>query len=634
MCGIAGFIVNRAREDRREILQRMTDSLRHRGPDDEGAYVDDQVALGVRRLAVIDLATGGQPIANEDGTVQVVLNGEIYNFAALRAQLERRGHRFRTRSDAEVIVHAYEESGEDCVLDLDGMFAFALWDAGRRSLLLARDRMGEKPLYYYAGSDAFVFGSELRALFEYPDVPRALNLESLSRYLLFECVPGPHSMLSDIAKLPPGHTLLVSPGDKPRLARYWEMRFAPDHSVDEAEWLERLGAQLDASVKSRLVSDVPLGAFVSGGIDSGMIAALTVRLRGLPALQTFSVGFEEPTYDERAFARQVADHCRTEHHAIVFTGSQARALMERVGDLLDEPLVDGSFLPRYALAQAARGAVTVVLSGDGGDELFCGYPTFLAARPSRWLRQVLPPVIARAVSAVVERLPTSHRYGSVEFLLKQFFRGLPYDPEVRTQLLLGGRTPSEQERLLSPGVRRALDSFDPYAELTRTLDETSLRDPVERMISQHSQFYLADQTLVATDRATMAAGLEVRAPFLDHALVELACRMPTRFKLRGLTTKHILKRAAGNLLPPEIITRRKQGLGVPLAAWLRGPLRDVLHERLSAVRLARRGLFEPATVAQLVREHLAGRRNHRKVLWALLMFDAWCDRYLPNERWT
>ena len=338
MCGIAGFVVNRVRDGRREILRRMTATLRHRGPDDEGAYVDEQVALGARRLAVIDLATGQQPIANEDGTIRVVLNGEIYNFADLRGRLERRGHRFSTRSDAEVIVHAYEEAGEACVRDLDGMFAFALWDASRQTLLLARDRMGEKPLYYYAGPDAFVFGSELRALLQHPDVPRTLSLESLSRYLLFECIPAPHSILADVAKLPSGHTLVVSPGDKPRLARYWEMRFLPDDSLGEAEWREQLRAQLAASVKSRLVSDVPLGVFVSGGVDSGTIAALAARSSGLRPLRTFSVGFEESTYDERLFARQVAEHCGTEHHAIVFSAREALGLMEPVGALLDEPL--------------------------------------------------------------------------------------------------------------------------------------------------------------------------------------------------------------------------------------------------------------------------------------------------------
>ena len=634
MCGIAGFVVSRPRDDSREVLQRMTDTLRHRGPDDEGAYLADQVALGVRRLSVIDVAGGQQPITNEDGTVHAVLNGEIYNFRELRTRLERRGHRFKTRSDTEVIVHAYEDAGEDCVLDLEGMFAFALWDGTRRTLLLARDRMGEKPLYYHAGPDIFVFGSELRALLECRDVPGSLNLESLSRYLLFECVPAPHSILEGIAKLPPAHTLIVSPGGKPRLTRYWEMRFAPDHSLDETEWIDRLRAQLEASVRSQLVSDVPLGAFVSGGVDSGTIVALATRASGVRPFRTFSVGFEEPSYDERPFARHVAEHCGTEHHDIVFSSGDAQALMDKAGDLLDEPLVDGSFLPRYALAQAARGAVTVVLSGDGGDELFCGYPTFLADGPARWLRWFLPPAVQRAAGGALDQLPLSSRYGSVEFLLKQFVRALPHPPEVGTQLLLGGLTPAEQAGLLSPGIRQALGRFDPYGELSRTIEQTSLRDPVERLIYQHCNFYLADQTLVATDRATMAAGLEVRAPFLDHNLVELACRIPTHFKLRGWTTKSILKRAVGDLLPATTITRRKQGLGVPIAAWLRGPLRKVLEERLEPDRLARRGLFAPATVARLITEHTAGRRNHRKVLWALLMFDAWCDRYLPHERWS
>jgi asparagine synthase (glutamine-hydrolysing) len=635
MCGITGFVVNRPRENRLEVLGRMTAALRHRGPDDEGAYIDDHVALGVRRLAVIDPAGGRQPIANEDGTIHVVLNGEIYNFAALRARLERRGHRFRTRSDAEVIVHAYEESGAECVHDLDGMFAFALWDGTRQSLLLARDRMGEKPLYYHAGPDVFVFGSELRALLQHPDVPATLSLESVARYLLFECVPAPHSILSDIAKLPSGHTLVVSMADKPRLARYWDLRFRPDHSLGEPEWREQLRAQIEASVRSRLVSDVPLGVFLSGGVDSGTIAAIATRASRPGPLRTFTVGFEEPTYDERPFARQIAEHCGTEHHSIVFSPGDALGLMDDVGGLLDEPLGDASFLPRYALARAARGTATVVLSGDGGDELFCGYPTFPADRPARWLRRLLPPAIQRAARTIVEQLPHSPHYGSVDFLLKQFVRGLPYEPAVRTQLLLGGLTPSEQAGLLSPAVQRSLDAFDPYAELTRAIEDTSLRDPMERVIYQHCRFYLADQTLVATDRSTMAAGLEVRAPFLDPALVELAGRIPTRFKLRaGVVTKYLLKRTIDDLLPSPIVNRRKQGLGVPIAAWLRGPLRNVLWQRLAPDRIARRGLFEPAAIAQLIGEHLSGRANHRKILWSLLMLDAWCDHYLPDERWT
>jgi len=610
----------------------MVSVLRHRGPDDCGEYVDGAAAIGVRRLAVIDLDTGRQPIANEDESIHVVLNGEIYNFAELRARLERRGHRFRTRSDAEVIVHAYEEAGDDCVRELDGMFALAIWDSSRRCLLLARDRMGEKPLYYYAGPDTFVFGSELRALLQHPDVPRTLDLESLSRYLLFECVPAPHSILTGVAKLPPGHLLVVSPGDKPQLQPYWRMRFEPRESVSVDEWRARILGALDTAVTSRLVSDVPLGVFVSGGLDSGTIAAIAARSSASP-LRTFCVGFEEPTYDERAFARRVAEHCGAEHHAIVFRARDALALMDRVGELLDEPLGDASFLPRYVLALAAKQTATVMLSGDGGDELFCGYPTFLADRPARWLRRVLPPPVQRGAQSVVDRLPSSRRYGSLDFLLKQFARALPYEPEARTQLLLGGLPPPEQSKLLSSRVRSALGSFDPYAELTLAIRESSSSDPIERMIYHHARFYLADQTLVAADRATMAAGLEVRAPLLDHRLVELAGQIPGRLKIRGMTTKHLFKRAVGDLLPADIVRRRKQGLGVPIAAWLRGPLRSILEDRLAPARVARRGLFEPATVTRLITEHVSGRYNHRKVLWTLLMLDAWCDHYLPDERW-
>jgi asparagine synthase (glutamine-hydrolysing) len=634
MCGIAGFVTSAPWPARRDVLRRMTQALRHRGPDDYGEYLDESAALGARRLGVIDVTTGRQPIANEHGTVQVVLNGEIYNFAALRARLERSGHRFRTSSDAEVIVHAYEEAGEAFVRGLDGMFAFALWDATRRTLLLARDRMGEKPLYYHAGPDAFVFGSELRAVLECPDVPRRLDLASVSRYLLFECIPAPSSILSDVSKLPPGHLLTVAPGAKPHLEPYWTMRFAPDHAPTESEWVERLRAQLETSVRSRLVSDVPLGALLSGGVDSGTVVALAAAASRRGRFRTFSVGFEPSSYDERQFARRVAEHCGTEHSDILFTAQHAIALMEQVGELLDEPLVDASFLPRYALARAARQSVTVVLSGDGGDELFCGYPTFLADRPARALRGVLSAAALRRLDALVSRLPSSGRYGSIDFLLKQFVRGLPYSPAIRTQLLLGGLVPADQADLLSPAVRAELAGFDAYDELARTVDDTGLTDPIERMIYQHARFYLADQTLVAADRATMAVGLEARAPLLDHALVELAGRIPSRLKLAGWTTKHILKRVAADLLPATIAERRKQGLGVPTAMWLRGPLRPLLEDRLGTVRVARRGLFEPATVERLITEHVEGHRNHHKVLWALLMLDAWCEHYVPHARWT
>ena len=634
MCGIAGFVTTGFRGDSRDVVHRMVTALRHRGPDDQGEYVDAQAALGSCRLSIIDLAGGRQPIGNENGTVHAVLNGEIYNFRELRSRLQRRGHQFRTQSDTEVVVHAYEQDGEDFVTDLDGMFALALWDGPGRKLLLARDRMGEKPLYYYDGPGVFVFGSELRALVEHPDVPRALDLQSLSRYLLVDAVPAPHSILAGAAKLAPAHTLVVSPGAKPQVTPYWSLSFAPDHSIDEREWRGRLIDQLEVSVRSRLVGDVPVGVFVSGGIDSGSVAAFAARHANAPRLQTFAVGFDTPSYDERSFARVVAARFGAEHHEIVFTATEALSLMERVGSLLDEPLVDASFLPKYALARAARGSVKVALSGDGGDEIFCGYPTFLADAAARWLLATLPPTARRVVGRLIDGLPASPKYASVDFLLKQFMRALPYPAPVRTQLLLGGITAAEQSRLLSPGVRHALEGFDPYAELTTAIEQLELRDPIERLIHHHARFYLADQTLVAMDRASMAAGLEVRAPFLDPALVELAATIPSELKLNGWTTKYILKSALEGILPPTVIRRRKQGLGVPIAAWLRGPLRGVMESRLAPARVRHRGLFDPTAVTRLVSAHVEGRGDHRKILWALLMLDAWCDHYLPHERWT
>src|SRR3989475_5238929 len=633
MCGIAGFVTTGVRGDHRAVVHRMVTTLRHRGPDDQGAYIDAQAALGAWRLSIIDLPGGRQPIGNENRTVHAVLNGEIYNFRELRSRLQQRGHRFKTQSDTEVIVHAYEQDGEDFVTDLDGMFALALWDGPGRKLLLARDRMGEKPLYYYDGPGVFVFGSELRALVEHPDVPRALDLQSLSRYLLVDAVPAPHSILAGAAKLAPAHTLVVSPGANPQVTPHWSLSFAPDHSIDGREWCGRLIDQLEVSVRSRLVGDVPVGVFVSGGIDSGAVAAFAARTNAAP-LQPLAVRFDTPSYDQMRFARVVAARFGAEHHEIVFTATEALSLMDRIGSLLDEPLVDASFLPKYALARAARGSVKVALSGDGGDEIFCGYPTFLADAAARWLLATLPRPVRRVAGWLVDRMPASSTYGSIDFLLRQFMRSLPYPPEVRTQLQLGGLTASEQLCVLAPGIRQAVKSFDPYAELTNAIEHSAPRDPIERLIYHHARFYLGDQTLVAMDRASMAAGLEVRAPFLDPALIELAGRIPGRLKLRGWTTKYILKRAVAGTLPMAIVQRRKQGLGVPIAAWLRGPLRDVMETRLAPARVRHRGLFDAATVARLVAEHLDGRRNHRKILWALMMLDAWCDHYLPRQCWT
>jgi asparagine synthase (glutamine-hydrolysing) len=633
MCGIAGFVGHKTVFEARAILERMTATLLRRGPDDQGTYVDQACALGVRRLAVIDLHTGHQPVPNEDGTIWVVQNGEIYNFRSLRDQLRELGHVFRTQSDTEVIVHAYEAYGEDCVTHLDGMFAFAVWDSRQQLLLLGRDRMGEKPLYYHAGPDVFVFGSELRALLSHPAVPRHLDLASLERYLAFEYIPTPHSILTGVEKLAPGHLLTVSPGSKPHVARYWDLSFAADPTVGEQEWQEALLRQLGTSVRAQLATDVPLGLFLSGGVDSSGIVALASLASSGQRMKTFSLGFSERSYDERPFAEAVARACGTEHREVEFSAADASELLERAGDLLDEPLADGSFLPIYRLSQVARREVTVVLSGDGGDELFCGYPTFQADKAARLVQQ-LPQAAVRLAAQCVERLVPSPHYGSAESLLKRFFRALPHAPEIRAQLLLGGLTAPERSALLSPTIRAAGGRVNPFDELAAIRAGLPHLDTLDALIYQHCKLYLAEQNLVAVDRASMACGLEVRAPFLDRPLVELAARIPATLKLKGWRTKHILKRALRGLVPDEILNRRKQGFGVPFGIWMRGPLREVLETRLDPRKVTRVGLFDPRTTARLMAEHVSGARDHQKILWALLMFDAWRERYLPGERWS
>jgi asparagine synthase (glutamine-hydrolysing) len=632
VCGLVGFVQHPPHGNREETVRRMAATLRHRGPDSEGYFIDGAVALGVRRLSIVDHLTGAQPVTNEARTVWAALNGEIYNFGELRALLERLGHTFATQSDTEVLVHAYEQYGDSCVEHLDGMFAFAIWDAIEERLMLARDRMGEKPLYYADTPGAFVFGSEIRALLAHGAVARRLNLTGLSSFLAYEYVPDPESIIEGVRRLPPGHRLTLTAGSEPKLEQYWDILLRPEHSVDEAEWVDRLRCALAASVRRRVVADVPVGALLSGGIDSSAVAALAVRESG-KRLNTFSVGVEDPTHDERMYARLVAERIGTDHHELVFGWTDARALIEHAGDLMDEPLVDASFLPMYALSRFARNAVTVTLSGDGGDELFCGYPSFLAERASRWL-DVCPRWLIDVIRRAVERRAPSSSYGAIDVLLRQFLRGHEHPPGVRTQVWLGGITTGERSALLAPSIAASCADTNPYEALQALRSRFGDGDPIAAAIYQHCKFYLAGQNLVTVDRASMAASLEVRAPFLDHNIVELAGRMPSSLKLRRLTMKYVLKRAMEDSLPSMIVWRRKHGFALPTAEWLRGPLRPLLHEQLRPEAIARVGLFNPETISQLITEHSLGRRDHRKVLWGLLMFDAWRQRYLPNECWT
>jgi asparagine synthase (glutamine-hydrolysing) len=636
MCGLSGFVALDQRRADPGLVRRMTATLRHRGPDDEGYYVDGPVALGHRRLQIIDLATGHQPIANETGTIHAILNGEIYNFRSLAETLRARGHRFSTSSDTEVIVHAYEEFGEECLAHFNGMFAFVLWDADRQTLFAARDRMGEKPLYYAERNGWLIFGSEVRALLAHPEVARDLDLRGFSRYLTHGYLPDPHTIFEGVFKLPPGHALTVSAG-KVQVHRYWDIPFpsprAGGRERDPDGWADALWEALRTSVRHRLVSDVPVGIFLSGGVDSSAVTAAAVAEAPGGRFQSFSIGFEEGSYDEAPFARAVAQHLGTEHHQFTFTATHAASLLERLGELLDEPLADPAFLPTVHLARHTRASVKVALGGDGGDELLCGYPTFLVVAPVAWMHR-LPPAAVGGAARLVNALPDSSRYGSASFLLKQFFRGAVHPPDIAIQIMMAGVSFGEQRNLMAAPVREACDAFDPYEDVAEIMARAPVDDPVDRLVYHHCKLYLAGQTLVKMDRGTMAYGVEARAPFLDPALVELACAMPPSAKLRGWTTKYALKRALGGRLPPAILQRRKQGFGVPVGQWLRGPLRPLLEQTLSRERLRRVGLLAPDPIARLVSEHVSGRRDHRKVLWCLLTFELWRESYLPDARWA
>ena len=623
MCGIAGFLVPPGERADRAIVERMIGALRHRGPDAVGYHVEGRVALGVARLRVIDLATGDQPIANEDGSAHVVLNGEIYNYRRLREELGALGHRFTTRSDTEVIVHGWEEFGEACPETLNGMFAFAVWDRRREQLFLARDRMGEKPLYYTFADGVLVFASELRAMLAHPAVRRRLDLRGVARYLAFDFVPDPHSILEDLQKLPPGHSLVAN-GGKTRIQSYWEIPFAPDETLDEAAWCAQIRTRLDEAVRLRLHSDVPVGCFLSGGIDSTSVAATAAAQHS--GINTFSVGFAEAAFDERRFARLVAERYATRHEELVVSAADAASVVEDLGRLMDEPLSDMAFVPLYLLSRAARRSVTVALTGDGGDELFAGYPSMGAD----WWHQraaALPTPTRAVVRWFAERVP------GVPDPLRDFLRALEHRPEARNQPLLGGLPPERHAALLSRDAAAALAGFDPYADIDAAVASCASDDPTARLIHRYCKLYLAGQNLVNADRASMAVSLELRAPLLDHTFVEFTGRIPSRLKLRGLgSLKRLYKRALTDRLPAEILSRGKHGFGVPFGEWFRGPLAPLLREILDPDRLRAVGLFDPLAVGRLVTEHQTGARSHRKLLWSLVVFEQWRGHYLGDAR--
>jgi len=626
MCGITGLI-DCDRPIDEGVLTRMRDALRHRGPDEAGIWTNTNspaasapfVGLGIRRLSIIDLPGGHQPITNEDGTICLVFNGEIYNFRELREELLAQGHQFKTHCDTETIVHLYEQHGVECLGKLNGMFAFAIWDANQQTLFCARDRIGEKPFYYAEPGRQFLFASEPKALLEHPSMSRReLNQSALSKYLLHEYVPWPECIFQGVKKLPPASWLIWKAG-RVTTGRYWEMQFPAAGSArkDEQEYARELVDRFRKSVSMRLVSDVPLGVFLSGGIDSSSVVAAMAELVPPRQIKTFSIGFTEETFDESRYARRVAEHFGTDHHEQILSAGKMADLLPEVARFLDEPFGDASIVPTYMLSRFTRQHVTVALGGDGGDELFAGYPSFKAHRIAELCR--LPESVRRALmQASTDLLPTSTKNFSLRFQLQRFLSAASEPAEVRHNLWLGSFHPRDQAELLAFPVEAPHEQ--PPA--------TSPRDLMQFLIELYVKTYLTDDILTKTDRASMACSLEVRSPFLDHTFIEFVNAIPSDLKLKGFTSKYILKKAMSPQLPRGIAHRKKKGFGIPVSAWLRGPLREMAGDLLSPARIRNQGLFNPACVSRLLESHLSGKSDARKQLWTLLMFQLWYENYL------
>ena len=615
MCGICGD-VDLQRPPDTEGVRRASHALRHRGPDGEGFFCEGPAALGHRRLSILDIEGGAQPMTREGCTL--VFNGEAYDFAELRDELRAKGHAFTTRSDTEVVLRAYLEWGEGFAERVHGMFALALWDARARKLVLARDRLGKKPLYYAARGSRLIFGSELKALFAHGGVGRELDPEALVQYLACEYVPAPSSIVKGVRKLPAAH-LGVFDAQGLRLRRYWELPAPSQASIPIEEASTELVRRLDAAVAKRLVADVPVGVFLSGGIDSTTIAALATRHK--QPLQTYSIGFVEKSFDESSWAELAAKRLGTVHDMRRFSGDDCVALLPEAAASLDEPFADPSFLPTLLLSRFTREHVTVALAGDGGDELFAGYDPFLAHRPAALFARV-PRGLRNVLQAAVSQLPAGSANMSLDFRLKQFLRGIDAGPTLRHQAWIASFLPAEMSEILAPELRGYARIDVAFRQVLEDAARSGARPgSVDEALRFYVSRYLADDILVKADRASMAASLEVRAPFLDTAVVEYAAALPWQLKLSLTRTKILLKRAFSGIVPAEILRRPKKGFGIPVAAWLRGPLRPLVEESLG--ERAVKDVFEPKAIAALVHRHLSGAADLRKPLWTLLMFQLW-----------
>ena len=625
MCGIAGFTTLRHQPNSPEkALAAMTCALTHRGPDAEGAYGDAAVRLGHRRLSILDLAGGAQPMSSADGRWHVVFNGEVYNYVELRRDLETRGAVFRTQSDTEVLLQAWAEDGPDCLPRLNGMFAFAIWDAREKRLTLARDPLGIKPLYYSNHHGELIFASELRSLLHYPGLKPGLDPASINKYLAFGYIPAPSTAYAGVRKMEPGQMLVWSPAGR-RTEYFWDLPIE-DNPVGAGtfdESAEKTRELLHEAVRYQLRSDVEVGILLSGGIDSSAVAALAAPLAG-KKLHSFSIGFPEASYNELPYAEEVARRVGTEHHHQTLSPSEVVSALPKIYGGLDEPLGDASLVPTWFLSRLAASKVKTVLGGDGGDELFAGYPSFQAHLLVERL-SFLPVAVRDAINHLIQRLPVSHNYKSLPFLLAQFVKGLGLPPEIRFLLWMGACGNPERKDLLSAEVRDQLHRSNPFEDVTRLAQRSGLSGGLERLFYLCAKLYLQECVLMKVDRASMAHSLEVRVPFLDVDLVTHAFSLRSDYKLRGRQTKLILREALRRDLPETILQRKKAGFAMPVAAWLQQDLKDWALGLTQTAHVESTGILDPAAVRRMTEEHLTGQSDHRRSLWAVLSFLAWWE---------
>ncbi len=630
MCGICGEVTTQSRGVDEAALRRMTAALRHRGPDDQGIEVfgERRAGFGHTRLSIIDLSPAGrQPMANEDGTIWVTANGEIYNFPELRQELEAQGHRFRSRCDVEVIVHLYEAYGVACVERLWGMFAFALWDAPRQRLVLARDRLGKKPLYYAGGQGALVFASELAALTESPLVSAEVEPSAVHDYLTYGYVPAPGTIFCGVSKLPPAHRLVWERGAV-RVERYWQVDAGTKRDASEAEWGERVMELLRDATRRRMVSDVPVGAFLSGGLDSSAVVALMSEASSRP-VKTFSIGFDDASFNELPYARQVAEQLGTEHRELTVR-PETTTLLPQLVERFGEPFADSSALATWELARLVRSDVTVALNGDGGDEVFAGYDRYRAAVAAQQLSWWPKPLV-RVASRMAGYWPESGAKRDPVQRAKRFLKGLTQEPTQRYAGWISYFLNGSKEALYTPRFAERLAGHDSMAYMREAWRQAEAADLVDRLQGVDRTTYLPGDLLPKVDVTSMAHALEVRSPLLDHRLFELSAQMPVSLKVRGGVGKYLLRKLFAGRLPDAVLRRSKAGFGVPVGRWFRGPLSAWVRELLLSEQATRRGYFERSALERLLQEHAVGRVDHGQRIWALAVLELWHQRFVDRE---